>query len=144
MNYTLFALALVGSAFVIALAVLLVFGTMGWAGIPLGVATSMFAGMTLGLGLDGAIHLHARFREIVAAGAVASDAAVAAWRSVGPAILVDTVAVGLGFAVLWTSAVPANARLGALLVLALSSTFAATWLFAPPLLARGRPVSRRT
>ena len=35
-----------------ALAVLINFAVMGWMGIPLGVATSMFAGMTLGIGVD--------------------------------------------------------------------------------------------
>lgn len=38
-----------------ALAVVINFAVMGWFGIPLGVATSMFAGMMLGIGVDFAI-----------------------------------------------------------------------------------------
>ena len=34
------------------LAVLWLFGLMGWLGIPLGVATSMFCAITLGIGVD--------------------------------------------------------------------------------------------
>jgi uncharacterized protein len=40
-----------------ALAVLIKLAVMGWVGILLGVATSMFAAMTLGLGVNCAIHL---------------------------------------------------------------------------------------
>src|SRR6185436_12746977 len=40
-----------------ALAVLINFAVMGWMNIPLGVATSMFAAMTLGIGVDFATHL---------------------------------------------------------------------------------------
>ena len=36
---------------------------MGWAGIPLGVATSMFAAMTLGIGVNCAIHLLEGFHQ---------------------------------------------------------------------------------
>ena len=40
-----------------ALSVLLNFAVMGWLNIPLGVATSMFAAMTLGIGVDFAVHV---------------------------------------------------------------------------------------
>ena len=51
-----------------ALAVLVKFAVMGWAGIPLGVATSMFAAMTLGIGVNCAIHLLEGFRQARAGG----------------------------------------------------------------------------
>jgi len=47
-----------------ALAVLVNFAIMGWVGMPLGVATSMFSGMTLGIGVDFAIHLLERYRRL--------------------------------------------------------------------------------
>ena len=52
-----------------ALAVAWTFGLMGWLGIPLGVATSMFCAVTLGIGVDYGIHFLERFRAAEAAGA---------------------------------------------------------------------------
>ena len=57
-----------------ALAVLVKFAVMGWAGIPLGVATSMFAAMTLGIGVNCAIHLLEASAQARAAGASPADA----------------------------------------------------------------------
>ncbi len=45
------------------LAVLLNFAVMGWMGMPLGVATSMFSSMTLGMGVDYAIHFLQNYRQ---------------------------------------------------------------------------------
>src|SRR5439155_26842402 len=58
--------SLVGGLFAVmplALSVLLNFAFMGYAGIPLGIATSMFASLAIGIGVDYAIHFlgrHAR------------------------------------------------------------------------------------
>jgi len=114
-----------------AMAVLLVYGAMGWFAIPLGVATSMFAGMAIGVGDDFAIHLRERFKS---AGKSPSEAV----GDVGPAILVDASCVGAGFSVLAFSRVPTNARLGLLLVLAILGCVAAT-LHVLPVLLRPRP-----
>jgi predicted RND superfamily exporter protein len=117
------------------LAVLINFAAMGLVGIPLGVATSMFAGMTLGIGVDYAIHLMERHRQALAEGLTGRVAVVEAVGSTGPAVLIDALAVGLGFGVLTLSQVPANARLGGLLALSIASCLAATLLLLPALLA---------
>lgn len=117
-----------------AMAVLINFAVMGWAGIPLGVATSMFAGMTLGIGVDYAIHLMERFRHACDRGLARADAISDAVRSTGPAIFIDALAVGLGFGVLTLSQVPANARLGALVLVSIVSCFIATLVLLPALL----------
>ena len=46
----------------VSLAVLWNFGLMGWIGVPLGVATSTFSAIALGLGVDFSLHWLARFR----------------------------------------------------------------------------------
>lgn len=129
------------------LAVMLNFAVMGWIGMPLGVATSMFSSMTLGMGVDYAIHFlqnHRRHRangespcligqEGTLSGRV--GAIVAAARTTGPAILGNTLAVTLGFGILMLSQVPANARLGGLLVLSLMNCVAATFVVLPAILA---------
>ncbi len=121
-----------------ALAVLLSFAAMGWLGIPLGVATSMFAGMTLGVGVDYVVHLVDRHRRAKAAGRTDEAAAAEALAETGPPITIDTLGVGLSFSVLLISQVPANARLGGLLAFSLLVCLAATLLIVPVLLAGGR------
>ncbi len=119
-----------------ALAVLLDFAAMGWLGIPLGVATSMFAGMTLGVGVDYAIHLLARAERLRQEG-MGNEAALAQALTVtGPAILIDSSSSILGFAVLLLSQVPANHRLGGLLSLSLGVCVLATLWVVPALAFR--------
>jgi predicted RND superfamily exporter protein len=123
-----------------ALAMLLSFAVMGWLRIPLGVATSMFAGMTLGVGVDYVVHLLERHRRAREAGLVGEDAAADALAATGPPVTIDTLAVGLSFSVLLLSQVPANARLGGLLALSLFVCLAATLLVMPALLQIDRGV----
>lgn len=96
----------------VSVACLAVLGTMGWLGVPVGVATSMFISITLGIGIDFPLHLIEyadRERRLGVPDPVAS-----ARRVVGPAIVIDSLVVGTGFGVLMFSQVPANERLGAL------------------------------
>lgn len=107
----------VGVLFPSAVAILWTLGLMGWMGIPLGVATSMFCAITLGIGDDYAIHFIERFRAARAAG---HDRPVSlAIEEAGPAIVTDSFAIALGFGLLVVSQVPANARLGLLVSFAL-------------------------
>lgn len=125
------------------LAVLLDFAAMGWLGIPLGVATSMFAGMALGVGVDSSLHLLARFSRLRDQGVERADAAARALSQTGPAVLIDSGSSLLGFAVLLLSQVPANQRLGGLLALSLLACFLATLLVVPAFLSCPRlPVLR--
>ncbi len=102
-----------------AVAVAWTFGVMGWLGIPLGVATSIFCAVTLGIGDDYCIHFLARFREAKAAGAARPERVAAA--AAGPAILADALAIALGFGLLALSRVPTNRWLGLLVVFGLAS-----------------------
>jgi len=117
-----------------AAAVAFTFAFMGLAGVTLGVATSMFAAMTLGIGVDFAIHLIAGYRRAAASGLARDRAIAGAVAATGPAILVDALAVGLGFGILILSQVPANARLGAMTVVCLLGCVTATLLLIPALL----------
>ncbi len=133
-QFSSFAGALLGSALTVAFglrrpsaglasilpalgAILWTFGLMGWLGIPLGVATSMFCAITLGIGDDYAIHFLDRRVRALAEGE-AQPTRVALLES-GPAILWDALVIALGFGLLAASQVPVNRRLGILLGLAL-------------------------
>ncbi len=119
-------------------AVLWVFGLMGWFGIPLGVATSMFCAITLGIGVDYAIHYVERYKVAQAAGDPRPD--LKALEETGPAIVIDSGAIALGFGLLAVSQVPANERLGLLVGVALVSSSLLTLVGLAALLPR---VSRR-
>jgi hypothetical protein len=101
------------------LAVVWTFGLMGWIGLPLGVATSVFCAVTLGIGDDYCIHFLDRYRSAAAAGA-ARPARVAAAEA-GPAVVTDALAIILGFGLLTASHVPTNRSLGLLVVFGLAS-----------------------
>jgi hypothetical protein len=118
------------------------FAVMGWLGVPLGVATSMFAVMTLGVGVDYAIHVVERARAALRRGAGRGEAAAEAMRTTLGAVTLDTVAVAAAFGLLVSSQVPANARLGLIVTLSLIGCYAATVLFVPALVP-GR-VGRRS
>jgi predicted RND superfamily exporter protein len=93
-------------------------GTLGWLGIPLGIATSMFFAIALGLGVDSqSIHFLDRYVQLTAAGT--PDAVARTVADIGPAVAVNTAAVASGFGLLTVSSVPANSRLGLLVALAL-------------------------
>ncbi len=116
------------------LAVVINFAVMGWFGIPLGVATSMFAGMTLGIGVDFAIHVLEGYGQMRANGLSLAEALSRSMALTGPPVLINTIAISLGFGVLMLSQVPANARLGLLVVLGLVDCFLASLLLLPVLL----------
>jgi uncharacterized protein len=116
------------------LAVLLNFAIMGWAGIPLGVATSMFAGMTLGIGVDFAIHILEAYSRAQAEGLPPGDALSRSMAFTARPMLINTAAICIGFGVLMLSQVPANARLGLLVVLGLVNSLVASLALLPVLL----------
>ncbi len=121
------------------LAVLVNFAVMGLTGMPLGVATSMFSAMTLGIGVDFAIHFTERFRHVAGLGLPPAEAVVDAVKTVGPAVVLDALAIALGFGIMILSQVPSNARLGGLVVLSVATCLSATLLLLPALLALWRP-----
>ena len=124
-------------------AVLWVFGLMGWLNVPLGVATSMFCAITLGIGVDYAIHYVERYEVALKAGHPRPD--LKALEETGPAIAIDSGAIALGFALLAISQVPANERLGLLVGIALVSSSLLTLVglaaLLPVVMRRSRPAT---
>jgi hypothetical protein len=120
----------------VALAALGVYGALGLLGIPLGVATSMFGSLAVGIGVDAAVHWLVRWRRERARPGATPGAAIACTRAaVEPAIARSTMVLIAGFAVLTLSSVPPNRRLGGLLALALALAWLATRHVLPALVA---------
>ncbi len=107
---------------------------LGATGRSLGVSTSMFAGMTLGVGVDFSIHLLAAHARAVGTRAERIRLALA---DAGPAMTIDALAVALGFGVLCVSGVPANVALGSLALVCILTCLAVTLGVVPALLSLG-------
>lgn len=111
------------------------FGLWGWAGGDVGLALSTTFGMTLGIVVDDTVHLLARQRRARRAGASPREAMERALISVGPALVVTTVVLLAGFAVLASSTFALNAMLARITVLTIALALLFDLLVLPGLLA---------
>ena len=124
----------------VVMALLLVYAVMGFAGIWLGVGTSMFAAIAIGLGIDFAIHTLDRMKELISTRSGSYDERMAdLFPSTGRALFFNFAALALGFAVLITSEVPPLIRFGFLVVTAVSASFLAGLTVLPVLGKLMRP-----
>jgi uncharacterized protein len=117
-------------------ATLLLFGGLGAAGVPLGIATSMFAALNLGAGVDFAVQYAFAYRRERRAGLAHAAAVAATLATTGRGLRWNAVVLSLGIAVLGFSAIKPSASLGLLLALAMLVSYACTLALFPLLLRR--------
>jgi hypothetical protein len=110
-----------------------VLGGMGLLEVPLGIATSMFATLTVGVGVDFGIHFLHSYRRERAAGSSDAEALIATGRQAGAALRWNALVLTLGFAVLSLSSLKPNHSLGFLLAAAMLACYVATLIFLPRL-----------
>ena len=77
--------------------VLMVYGLMGWAGIPLSVPTAMIASIAIGMTVDHIIHLMARFWQDLAASGSPAGALDRMIETSGRGVVYSVVTLTLGF-----------------------------------------------
>jgi uncharacterized protein len=118
----------------VAAATLVMFGVMGHLGVALGVATSMYAALVAGEGVDFAIHLVARHDLERRRGRAAPEALQAALTGVGAAIRSTALALIAGCLVLCFSTIQPVRALGGLLSAGLATSWVVAYLFLPALL----------
>ncbi|HSG40655.1 MAG TPA: MMPL family transporter, partial [Thermoanaerobaculia bacterium] len=115
-------------------ALLLLFAGLGYAGIPLGIATSMFAALTLGAGVDFALHYFHSYRRERGTGLPHDQAVLATLGTAGRGLLWNALVLAFGFSALAFSAIKPNASLGFLLAAAILASYATTVVLLPELL----------
>jgi hypothetical protein len=99
-------------------------------------ATSMFAAISVGVGVDFAIHLLERLRRTMAGFGDDLERVVrTAVPSTARACFFNALALGVGFAVLLTSELPTLKRFGGLVTVAAFSSFLAALVVVPALFA---------
>jgi predicted RND superfamily exporter protein len=117
-------------------ALVLLFGGMGYAGLSLGIATSMFASLTVGIGVDFALHFQHGYRSARRRGEEHAAALRATLGGPGRAIRWNVGVLAAGFSVLVVSDLGPNRALGILLASAMLACYAMTLLLLPLLLLR--------
>ncbi len=107
---------------------------MVWREIPLNVSTVIIFSISLGLAVNGTIHVLARFREEMHRGIGREAALVRAARGTGRAIVISCVTLMAGFGVLLLSSFVPVRNFGELIAVTIGGCLVATLIVLPPLL----------
>lgn len=75
---------------------ILVFGTLGWLGIPTDIGTMMTGSITLGIAVDGSFHFLSRYTRSMKESGKNSESTLSALVETGPPIVQATVVTGVG------------------------------------------------
>lgn len=127
----------------VGLAIMVVYATMGFGGIWLGVGTSMFAAIAIGLGVDFAIHTLDRIRANIDRNGFSDEALLQVFPTTGRALFFNFLSVSLGFGILMTSDVPPLVHFGTLVTIAVSTAFIASMTLLPALIKLWQPAFLR-
>ena len=120
--------------------ILLIYTSMVMMNINLGIGTSMFASVAIGLGVDFAIHTIDRLRTLFQSTQGNWDESLSLlFPSTGRALFLNYLAIAFGFGVLISSKVVPLNNFGLIVVIAVSTSFLASMSFIPALIKVIRP-----
>jgi len=122
----------------------LLLGGLGYAGIPLGIATSMFLAVTIGVAVDFGLHFRHAWRRACRAGLDRGPALAAMMASAGRAVRWNAGVLACGLSVLALSDLKPNRSLGMLLAAAIVTCYVTTFLLLPWLLERWEEHTKET
>ncbi|MCP5208425.1 MAG: outer membrane lipoprotein-sorting protein [Hahellaceae bacterium] len=124
----------------VASAILLVYAAMVEMGVSLGIGTSMFASVAIGLGVDFAIHTIDRLRTLYQSNnANLQQALDEFYPSTGRALFFNFLAIAGGFGVLMSSKVVPLNNFGTIVVLSVTASFIASMTLLPALIKVFQP-----
>ncbi len=113
---------------------IIIFGFMGYSGIPLDIATVLVASTSIGIGIDYAIHFINRFRQELRSGKNSSDALRQTLQTTGKGILINVITVTGGFLVFLLADLVPLQRFGALIALTMVSSGSASIFILPAII----------
>jgi predicted RND superfamily exporter protein len=130
-----------GGIAVIPLSILILanFAAMGFLHIKLNLATAMISSVSIGVGIDYTIHFIEAYKHEYRLSGGKGDFLKRVYYVSGTAILVDTLSVGLGFAVLWFSNFVMLRHFGLLVCLAMMISALSGLIIVPALLGFFKP-----
>ncbi len=120
----------------IGITLLVLFGIMGLGGIPLDIATVLTGSITIGIGIDYAIHFISRFDEGIRKGLTQKASLERTIRTSGRAILINMLSVSVGFSTLLFSNLVPMQRFGLLITATMLVAGMASLTLLPMLLLR--------
>ena len=118
--------------------ILINFGLMGFAGIPLDAGTAITACIAIGIGIDYAIHYLNRYRSFREQGLAHRTAARRTSEGSGRAIAINALSVTSGFLVLLVSSFMPLVHLGALISLTMINAALGSLTLIPAILSLGK------
>ena len=138
-----FTLAIIGTLPNIFTA-LFILGAMGWLGIPLDIMTITIAAITIGIGVDYAIHYIHRFKREINNSSDYYQAIETVQTTVGKALYYTSVTITLGFIILISSSFKPSIYFGLFTSIAMVVSLLATFSIIPLLLNWLRPIKTST
>jgi uncharacterized protein len=129
----------------LSMAILINFGIMGLTGINLDIVTSLIASIAIGIGVDYTIHLLTNYHEERLKSDDLQQVTRNSLKLSGRAILINALAVGLGFAVLLFSGFVVLRYIGLLVAVIMGTSSLAALVLLPIILNTFRPafISRK-
>ncbi|GAA3636025.1 efflux RND transporter permease subunit [Flavivirga jejuensis] len=121
-------------------AILIFYAVMGFAGITLNTATSIFGAIAIGVSVDFAIHIIQHIKYAVNQRDLSiNEALLDMYPSTGRALLFNVFAVCLGFGINMTSSLPPFVIFGALITTCVATSFLASLAIIPALIKTFKP-----
>ena len=117
-----------------------ILGVMGLLNIPLNIMTITIAAITIGIGVDDAIHYIHRFKKEISQGASYSQAINTVQLTVGKALYYTSITITLGFIILVTSSFKPSIYFGLLTSIAMIVSLLATFTIIPLLINWWKPL----
>ena len=114
--------------------IIILFGFMGYAAIPLNIATVLVASVAMGIGIDYSIHVISHFNSHIKEGATISEALDRTIAVSGKAIIINVISVSAGFLVLLFSEMVPLEYFGMLISLSMVGSGLSALTFLPVIL----------
>jgi predicted RND superfamily exporter protein len=114
---------------------LVVFGGLGWAGVPVDIGTVLTASVSLGIAVDGTLHFLNWYTRGLQAGMTSGEAIRSSFRHCSLAMTQTTLICGLGLLVFGLSSFVPAARFAWLMFVLLLAALAGDLLLLPVMLA---------
>ena len=119
--------------------IMIIYAVMVFNNIWLGIGTSMFASIAIGLGVDFAIHTMDRVKQLSHNRKNIEDVILALYPNTGRALLFNFLAIGFGFGTLMISEVVPLVRFGGIVLLAVAVSFFTSMTLLPAILNIFKP-----
>jgi predicted RND superfamily exporter protein len=116
----------------------MVFGLIGWYGMPVDIGMMMTGSIALGISIDGTFHFLVRYLEQLRAGRTNQNAVRVALMTTGGPIFESILVSSIGMLALSLSSFAPTARFGVLMATLLMATLAGDLLLLPALLSMRR------